>query len=136
MSEMKHRPRAVTEVDRALGERLRFYRLLNQLSQEALAERVGLTFQQVQKYENGANRISVSRLIAFSSVLGVSVGEFVEGVGPEAQECGLVSAIMASPDCSELLRLLIGAERGKQRLMVRVARVVAESRSEVLEAAE
>lgn len=49
------------------------------LSQEKLAEQVGITFQQIQKYENGANRISASRLYEFSKVLDIPVAFFFEG---------------------------------------------------------
>jgi transcriptional regulator with XRE-family HTH domain len=61
------------------GARLRFRRQTLGLSQGAVAEALGLTFQQVQKYERGANRISASRLQALSSFLNVPIGFFFEG---------------------------------------------------------
>lgn len=63
-------------VDKHVGQRLRTRRSLLGLSQEKLAEKVGVTFQQVQKYERGANRISSSRLFQFSQILGVPVDYF------------------------------------------------------------
>ena len=63
-------------VDQHVGQRLRLRRTLMGLSQERLAEAVGLTFQQVQKYERGANRVSASRLHEFSEVLNVPVSYF------------------------------------------------------------
>lgn len=61
-----------------VGKRLRLRRTLLGLSQEKLGEAVGLTFQQVQKYERGTNRIGASRLYELSRVLGVSVNYFFE----------------------------------------------------------
>ncbi len=56
-------------------------RMLRSMSQEKLAEQLGLTFQQVQKYEKGTNRIGASRLYELSNLLGVSVQYFYEGLG-------------------------------------------------------
>ena len=58
-------------------------RTLLGMNQSQLGKTAGLTFQQVQKYENGASRISASRLYQFASVLGVSVSFFFEGVEPK-----------------------------------------------------
>lgn len=65
-------------VDVHVGARLRLRRTLLGLSQEKLGEAIGLTFQQVQKYERGANRIGCSRLFDLSRVLDVPVGYFFE----------------------------------------------------------
>ncbi|WBT37787.1 helix-turn-helix domain-containing protein [Hyphomicrobium sp. DMF-1] len=63
--------RKPANIDLHVGRRLRALRLLRELSQEALAERIGLTFQQIQKYEKGVNRISASRLQQFADTLNV-----------------------------------------------------------------
>ena len=65
-------------VDVHVGQRLRVRRALMGLSQEKLAEAVGLTFQQIQKYERGMNRISAGRLFQFSEILGVPVSYFYD----------------------------------------------------------
>ncbi len=65
-------------VDIHVGSRVRFRRMLLGMSQERLGEQLGLTFQQVQKYEKGVNRIGASRLFELSRVLGVSVSFFYE----------------------------------------------------------
>jgi transcriptional regulator with XRE-family HTH domain len=65
-------------VDVHVGKRLRLRRTLLGMSQEKLGEAIGLTFQQVQKYERGANRIGSSRLYDLSRALGVSVAYFFE----------------------------------------------------------
>ncbi len=66
-------------VDVHVGERLRARRALLGMTQEKLAEAVSLTFQQIQKYERGTNRVSASRLWQFSKVLKVSIAYFFEG---------------------------------------------------------
>jgi len=68
-------------VDIHVGKQLRMQRTVMGLSQEALAKAVGITFQQVQKYERGVNRMSASRLYDFSRVLSVQVSYFFEGYG-------------------------------------------------------
>lgn len=66
-------------VDKHVGQQLKSRRVLLGMSQERLAESVGITFQQVQKYERGTNRISAGRLLKFSKTLQVPVGYFYEG---------------------------------------------------------
>ncbi len=70
-------------VDIHVGSRVRLRRTLLGLSQEKLGEAVGLTFQQIQKYERGANRIGASRLYHLSRVLDVPVSFFFEDMPPE-----------------------------------------------------
>ncbi|MBB2174772.1 helix-turn-helix domain-containing protein [Gluconacetobacter johannae] len=67
-------------VDVHVGSRIRLRRTLMGLSQERLADAVGLTFQQVQKYERGVNRVSASRLFELSGVLDVPVSFFFDGL--------------------------------------------------------
>ncbi|MGC6472701.1 MAG: helix-turn-helix domain-containing protein [Parvibaculales bacterium] len=69
-------------VDRHIGQRLRLQRINLGMSQEALGERVNLTFQQIQKYEKGVNRVSAARLFEFSLVLNVEISYFYEGIKP------------------------------------------------------
>ena len=68
-------------VDIHAGARLRERRLSLGMSQAALGEYLGLTFQQIQKYERGTNRISASRLWGMSNLFGVTIGWFFEGLG-------------------------------------------------------
>jgi len=67
--------------DREVGRRIKIRRLQLRLSQQSLADSLGLTFQQVQKYEKGINRISASRLYRVSEILGVSISFFFDDVG-------------------------------------------------------
>jgi transcriptional regulator with XRE-family HTH domain len=75
--------RNANSTDRYVGKRVRMRRLMIKMSQEKLADRLGLTFQQVQKYEKGVNRISASRLREMSHALQVPIQFFFEGL-PEA----------------------------------------------------
>lgn len=71
-------------MDAYVGGRLKLRRTQIGMSQERLGQAVGLTFQQIQKYEKGANRIGASRLYQFASVLGVPPAFFFEGYDPAA----------------------------------------------------
>src|SRR5262245_5670491 len=70
--------RRANPIDVHVGSRVRFRRMLLGMSQEKLGEKLGLTFQQIQKYEKGINRIGASRLFDLAQVLGVSVQFFYE----------------------------------------------------------
>jgi transcriptional regulator with XRE-family HTH domain len=71
-------------VDRYVGSRVRMRRLMLGMSQEKLGDQLGLTFQQVQKYEKGTNRISASRLQQMSGILNVPIPFFFEGLSQPA----------------------------------------------------
>ncbi|MBG02796.1 MAG: transcriptional regulator [Rhodospirillaceae bacterium] len=74
----RRRPRNSTPVDMHIGGRMRLRRTMLGLSQESLGDSLGLTFQQVQKYERGANRIGAGRLLQLANVLGVSISYFYD----------------------------------------------------------
>ena len=82
-------------VDIHVGGRVRFRRMLLGMSQEKLGERLGLTFQQVQKYEKGINRIGASRLYDLSQVLNVPV-QFFYDEAPVQYEQGMTSREVAA----------------------------------------
>ncbi len=67
-------------IDRIVGQRLRWRRRELKLTQEQLGEKLGLTFQQVQKYEKGVNRISAGRLFEMAGALTVPITYFYEGI--------------------------------------------------------
>ncbi|MDX1921713.1 MAG: helix-turn-helix transcriptional regulator [Alphaproteobacteria bacterium] len=116
--------------DLHVGNRLRMRRLSLNLTQEKLASLVGLTFQQVQKYEHGANRISASRLHEIAQALKVPVNYFFEqldieqpsvpGMGESGQDAidGLDDAAkidMASRETADLVRSYYRIEDPKKR---------------------
>ncbi|GAB6967474.1 helix-turn-helix transcriptional regulator [Komagataeibacter kakiaceti JCM 25156] len=87
-------------VDVHVGNRIRLRRTLLGMSQERLGTALGLTFQQIQKYERGRNRVGASRLYDLAVVLGVPVAFFFEGLseqGDTAPDAGNVAG-MAAPD--------------------------------------
>jgi transcriptional regulator with XRE-family HTH domain len=81
-------------IDLHVGSRVRLQRMLLGMSQEKLGERLGLTFQQIQKYEKGINRIGASRLFDLAQVLGVNVQFFYDEApgATGASEIGYASA--------------------------------------------
>ena len=76
----------VTDTDRFVGSRIRERRVMLGLSQQQMAEMIGVTYQQAHKYERGINRIFAGRLFEISQVLGVSVGIFYEGLERDSGE--------------------------------------------------
>ncbi len=79
----QHAPRSPNPVDLHVGTRVRLRRQVLKMSQEKLGDQLGVTFQQIQKYERGANRVGASRLWRMSQVLDVPVSFFYDGLGNE-----------------------------------------------------
>jgi transcriptional regulator with XRE-family HTH domain len=90
--------KAPNPIDKHVGSRVRMRRMMLGMSQEKLGERLGLTFQQVQKYEKGTNRIGASRLQQIASILSVPVAFFFDGAptGEPLPEGGFAEASGAS----------------------------------------
>jgi transcriptional regulator with XRE-family HTH domain len=97
-------------VDAHVGSRVRLRRMLLGMSQERLGESMGLTFQQVQKYEKGVNRIGASRLFQISKILDVPVQFFFE----EAPYTGDGNAVrgMAEPDSEAFILEFLNSREG------------------------
>lgn len=86
-------------VDVHVGRRLRLRRTILGLSQDSIGSAIGVTFQQVQKYERGINRMSASRLYDFSKLLKVSIGYFFDGYGEDFEDVVMGDVMgMAEPD--------------------------------------
>ncbi len=73
-------PRKCTEVDIKLGERLRYLRTSYGLSQAEVGASIGVSFQQIQKYEAGKNRVAVSTMLALADHLGISPARLLKGI--------------------------------------------------------
>ncbi len=101
------RPNAV---DKYVGQRLKVRRSLLGLSQEQFANKTDLTFQQIQKYERGLNRISAGRLFEFSYILDVPVAYFYDGYptpqvhGTPANEQNVEHSILQKPEILKLVK--------------------------------
>jgi transcriptional regulator with XRE-family HTH domain len=85
-------------IDLHVGKRLRRRRRLLGLTQQQLAESIGIRFQQIQKYECGANRVTASRLYELSVSLNVPVGYFFEGLAVAADPAGAPPAVANDRD--------------------------------------
>lgn len=106
-------PRSPNPVDVHVGARVRLRRKLLKMSQEKLGEQLGVTFQQVQKYERGANRVGASRLWKISEVLDVPVSFFYEGLSTEYGGQNESPALLAAePDQSPLVYEFINSSDG------------------------
>lgn len=77
--------KAPNPIDKIVGGNVRRIRLLNNMSQEKLGDAIGLTFQQVQKYEKGTNRIGSSRLVQIAAALKIKTEALLEGTSTAAQ---------------------------------------------------
>jgi transcriptional regulator with XRE-family HTH domain len=93
-------------IDIHVGSRVRFRRMLLGMSQEKLGEKLGLTFQQVQKYEKGINRIGASRLFDLAQVLGVSVQFFYEEAPASEPKQGAPDVAAEQPDEHSIVAFL------------------------------
>ena len=111
-------------VDKHVGSRVRMRRLMLDMSQEKLGSALGLTFQQVQKYEKGTNRIGASRLQHISDILQVTVAFFFEGAPNLHQQRGglqdapspaYVSDFLASSDGLALTKAFMEIKEAKLR---------------------
>ena len=119
MTERDKQPR---HVDLHVGGRIRFRRKLLGLSQQKLAEDLGLTFQQIQKYERGTNRVSASKLYEMSRSLQTSVFYFFEGLpeqgdaaDAETDMSAPVTAFLATPEGLELAATFPRLKHGRSR---------------------
>jgi transcriptional regulator with XRE-family HTH domain len=93
-------------IDVHVGSRVRFRRMLLGMSQEKLGEKLGLTFQQIQKYEKGINRIGASRLFDLAQVLGVSVQFFYEEVAAADAQPMLAQGFAETPGENSIVEFL------------------------------
>lgn len=108
-----------TAEDKHMGLRLRQRRLACNMSQEALGEQLGLTFQQVQKYEKGVNRISATRLTDIARILDVSVNYFYQGADTAGtSEPTAMDTFMASHDGLTIARAFVQIKNPRVRLII------------------
>lgn len=111
-------------IDRHVGSRVRMRRMLAGVSQEKLGDALGLTFQQVQKYEKGSNRISASRLQQIAKMLDVPVSFFFDGAPTgdmptggfsDAASSAYVSDFMSSSEGLQLTKAFVRIKNPKVR---------------------
>jgi transcriptional regulator with XRE-family HTH domain len=102
-------------VDEEVGRRVRSRRLEQGLSQTELADQIGVTFQQVQKYETGTNRIGASRLERIAKTLGVSIPFFFGGRGNEGTAPHRDASVFGLMQTSDAVRMVKAFHRIKSR---------------------
>ena len=117
-------------VDEHVGKRLRQRRWLVGMTQQQLAEHVGIKFQQIQKYETGANRVSASRLWDIASTLDVSINFFFDGLqaekGVKIQSDALPSDLMGDKEALDLVRSYYAIPENQRRRLFDLARVLSD----------
>jgi transcriptional regulator with XRE-family HTH domain len=91
-------------LDVMVGAKIRIFRIHRRISQTDLAEQIGVTFQQVQKYEKGMNRVGASRLSRIATVLDVSIGELFESPGDKLADSASPFRLLAEPGALRLLK--------------------------------
>lgn len=84
------KPRSVNPIDIHVGERIRYRRQQLDMTQTTLGNRLGVTFQQIQKYEKGTNRVGSGRLMQIANLMGVNVTYFYEGAPKVSGSSGAV----------------------------------------------
>ncbi len=105
-SEVERGSRKPNPIDAHVGTRVRLRRMLLGMSQEKLGEHLGLTFQQVQKYEKGVNRIGASRLFDLARVLGVPIQFFYDEAPTEVTDAVLAPGFSDRPAESYVVEFL------------------------------
>ncbi len=115
-------------VDLHVGQRLRHRRWLVGMTQQQLASAVGIKFQQIQKYESGANRISASRLYDLANALQVPVSFFFDGLettaGHDSEGDHIDPAVLADKETMDLIRAYYGLEEGPRRRLLELAKAL------------
>lgn len=121
-----------SEIDVHVGRRLRLRRTILAMKQEELADAVGVTYQQIQKYERGDTRLSVGRLFDIGLVLGVPIEWFLDGLHDEVSTHSSLTALLTDRDTAELVRLFTSVRNPKvRRQFLDLARVLANVADEV-----
>ncbi len=117
-------------VDVHVGKRIRHRRWLVGMTQQQLAESVGIKFQQIQKYETGANRVSASRLWDIADALDVAVSFFFEGIDSENSERDSTNSVPADllgdKEALDLVRSYYAIPENQRRRLFDLARVLSD----------
>ena len=113
-------------VDVHVGKRIRHRRWMVGMTQQQLADSVGIKFQQIQKYETGMNRVSASRLWDVARTLGVQIGFFFEGLGAEPG-ADAQSDILSNKEAMDLVRAYYAIPEAQRKRLFDLARVLSDA---------
>ena len=108
-------------LDAMVGAKIRMSRIDRGMSQTALAEKIGVSFQQVQKYEKGSNRIGASRLAQIAAVLGISVGDLFGTSREKTAASNLPVHLLGEPGVSRVIKAYV---RTNPRVRLAIAKLV------------
>ena len=112
----------IDDVETHIGQQLKMLRISNKMSQKALAEQLGITYQQVQKYEMGMNRISVARVWQFCKIFSVTPDFLFENLldldGKDAKAGELIPNVVATSQDIKLMLAFKKIENGDERNLV------------------
>ena len=119
-------------IDLHVGRRLRQRRCLLGMTQQQLANAVGIKFQQIQKYESGANRISASRLWSLAKALQVPVSYFFDGLNNEAADMedgkpAIDADVFSEKETIDLLRAYYGLQERPRRRLLDLAKAISDA---------
>jgi transcriptional regulator with XRE-family HTH domain len=114
-------------VDAHVGKRIRHRRWMVGMTQQQLADKVGIKFQQIQKYETGMNRVSASRLWDIADALGVQIAFFFEGLSDDVATAAAHGDILADKEALELVRSYYAIPEAQRRRLFDLARVLSDA---------
>ena len=114
-------------VDAHVGKRIRHRRWMVGMTQQQLADQVGIKFQQIQKYETGMNRVSASRLWDIADALGVPISFFFEGLAGGRATASVDDDIMANKEALQLIRAYYAMPEAQRRQIFELARVLSDA---------
>ncbi|MCX7889237.1 MAG: helix-turn-helix domain-containing protein [Rhodobacteraceae bacterium] len=115
-------------VDVHVGKRIRHRRWMVGMTQQQLADKVGIKFQQIQKYETGMNRVSASRLWDISLAMDCNVAFFFEGLGGDAPELDdLPGDILADKEAMLLVKSYYAIPEAQRRRLFELAKVLSDA---------
>jgi transcriptional regulator with XRE-family HTH domain len=117
---MKH------SVDIHVGKRIRHRRWMIGMTQQQLGDKVGIKFQQIQKYETGMNRVSASRLWDIADTLGVTISFFFEGLEDTNAPAAATTDLMAEKEALDLVRSYYAIPEAQRRRLFDLARALSE----------
>jgi transcriptional regulator with XRE-family HTH domain len=114
-------------VDAHVGKRIRHRRWMVGMTQQQLADKVGIKFQQIQKYETGMNRVSASRLWDIADALGVQIAFFFDGLSEADIPLVAQGDFTADKEALELVRSYYAIPEAQRRRLFDLARVLSEA---------
>ncbi|HMO09507.1 MAG TPA: helix-turn-helix transcriptional regulator [Paracoccaceae bacterium] len=115
-------------VDAHVGKRIRHRRWMVGMTQQQLADKVGIKFQQIQKYETGMNRVSASRLWDIAEALGVQIAFFFDGLAnADASRAAVEGDMLADKEALELVRSYYAIPEAQRRRLFDLARVLSDA---------